>query len=122
MTVDRTHVLATPGMDRHGAYVAMSRHRDGVALHYGRDDFKDQGKLARTLSRERAKDMATAYAKADPERTFAARRGITFGERVSEIVKAVPENASGMSDGLGLYPVWQGREGATPHTAGTTLA
>src|SRR3546814_9931645 len=25
MTVDRVQVLATPGMDRHGAYVAMSR-------------------------------------------------------------------------------------------------
>src|SRR3546814_20580081 len=80
----------------------MWRHRDGVALHYGRDDFKDQGKLARTLSRERAKDMATDYAKADPERTFAERRGITFGERVAEIVKAVPEKARGMFDGLRL--------------------
>src|SRR3546814_9646131 len=29
MTIDCTHVLATPGMDRHGAYVAMSRHRAG---------------------------------------------------------------------------------------------
>ena len=58
MTVDRAHVLATPGMDSHSAYVALSRHRGGVDLHYGRDDFKDQGKLIRTLSRERAKDMA----------------------------------------------------------------
>src|SRR3546814_5698876 len=57
MTVDRTHVLATPGMDRHSAYVALSRHRDGVALHYGRDDFKDRGKLVSTLSRDRPKDM-----------------------------------------------------------------
>jgi hypothetical protein len=24
MTVDRTHVLATPGMDAHGSYVALS--------------------------------------------------------------------------------------------------
>ena len=38
VTVDRTHVLATPGMDRHAAYVALSRHRDGVQLHYGHDD------------------------------------------------------------------------------------
>src|SRR3546814_665542 len=28
MTVDRAHVLATPGLDRHSAYVALSRHRD----------------------------------------------------------------------------------------------
>ncbi|WP_216084640.1 hypothetical protein, partial [Shigella flexneri] len=45
-------------MDRHSAYVGMSRHRDGVQLHYGRDDFADLAKLARTLSRDRAKDMA----------------------------------------------------------------
>src|SRR3546814_2504655 len=84
MTVDRTHVLATPGMDRHSAYVALSRHRDGVALHYGRNDFKDRGKLVSTLSRDRPKDMAQDYAKADPERTFAERRGISFGERSDE--------------------------------------
>jgi hypothetical protein len=61
MTVDRVHVLATPGLDRHSAYVALSRHRDSVDLHYGRDDFADQGKLIRTLSRERGKDMASDY-------------------------------------------------------------
>ena len=41
MTVDRAHVLATPGLDRHATYVALSRHRDSVQLHYGRDDFAD---------------------------------------------------------------------------------
>lgn len=56
VAVDRAHVLATPGMDRHGAYVALSRHRDGVQIHYGRDEFEDLGKLTRILSRERAKD------------------------------------------------------------------
>ncbi|MGN6819508.1 MAG: Ti-type conjugative transfer relaxase TraA [Sphingomonas sp.] len=64
MTVDRAHVLATPGMDRHAAYVALSRHRDGVDLHYGKDDFADQGRLVRTLSRERSKDVASDYARA----------------------------------------------------------
>mgnify|MGYP001283856525 FL=1 len=102
MTVDRSHVLATPGMDRHGAYVGISRHRDGIALHYGRDDFKDQSRLVRTLSRDRPKDMAQDYAKADPRQAFAERRGISFAERVAEIVKAVPEKARGMFDGLRL--------------------
>src|SRR3546814_5219508 len=73
-----------------------------MALHYGRDDFKDQDKLVRTLSRERAKDMATDYAKADPARSFAERRGITFRERVAEIVRQAPEKARGMFDGLRL--------------------
>jgi Ti-type conjugative transfer relaxase TraA len=61
VTVDRVHVLATPGLDRHAAYVALSRHRERVDLHLGRNDFADDGKLARVLSRERAKDMASDY-------------------------------------------------------------
>lgn len=100
MTVDRAHVLATPGMDCHGSYVGMSRHRDGVQLHYGRDDFKDESRLVRTLSRERAKDMASDYERRDPAQQFAERRGITFGERVTEIVRAGAEKARGMFDGL----------------------
>ena len=61
MTVDRTHVLATPGLDAHSTYVALSRHRDATALHYGRDDFADASQLRRALSRERPKDMAMDY-------------------------------------------------------------
>jgi Ti-type conjugative transfer relaxase TraA len=100
MTVDRAHVLATPGMDSHSAYVGLSRHRDGVQVHYGKDDFADAGKLARTLSRERGKDMAGDY---KPERLFAEQRGITFRERVSEVVKQiVPEKVRGMFDGFRL--------------------
>lgn len=64
MTVDKVHVLATPGLDRHASYVALSRHRRSVELHYGRDDFADRGKLVRTLGRERDKDMASDYDKA----------------------------------------------------------
>src|SRR5690606_34245773 len=102
MTVDRTHVLATPGMDVHGTYVALSRHRDGMDLHYGRDDFANQDRLARTLSRDRAKDMASDY---EPARDYAERRGITFRERVErvvEIAKQVPEKVRGMFAGLRL--------------------
>jgi Ti-type conjugative transfer relaxase TraA len=77
VTVDRAYVLATPGMDRHAAYVALSRHREGVALHYGKDDFADDGMLVRTLSRERSKDMASDYPRQqDAARAFADRREI----------------------------------------------
>ncbi|MCW5702012.1 MAG: Ti-type conjugative transfer relaxase TraA [Bradyrhizobium sp.] len=101
MTVDRAHVLATPGMDAHSSYVALSRHRDGVDLHYGHADFASEGRLARTLSRDRAKDMASDYERADPAQDYAERRGITFRERVAEIVrKVVPEKLRGMFDGL----------------------
>ena len=101
MTVDHTHVLATPGLDAHGSYVALSRHRDGMDLHYGRDDFASQDRLVRTLSRERAKDMASDYEQRRSGANYAERRGITFRERVVEIVrKVVPERVRGMFDGL----------------------
>lgn len=41
MTVDNVHVLATPGLDRHASYVALSRHRGCVDLHYGKDMASD---------------------------------------------------------------------------------
>jgi Ti-type conjugative transfer relaxase TraA len=101
MTVDRTHVLATPGIDAQGSYVALSRHRDSVDLHFGRDDFAGQDRLVRTLSRDRAKDMASDYQQRDPVQSYAERRGITFRERVAEIVRrVVPEKVRNMFDDL----------------------
>jgi hypothetical protein len=70
-------------------------------LHYGRDDFANPDRLTRTLSRDRAKDMASDYEQLDPARDYAERRGITFRERAAEIVrKVVPEKLRGMFDGL----------------------
>nr|WP_113866458.1 Ti-type conjugative transfer relaxase TraA [Brenneria salicis]NMN91459.1 Ti-type conjugative transfer relaxase TraA [Brenneria salicis ATCC 15712 = DSM 30166]RBP62691.1 plasmid mobilization system relaxase [Brenneria salicis ATCC 15712 = DSM 30166]RLM30659.1 Ti-type conjugative transfer relaxase TraA [Brenneria salicis ATCC 15712 = DSM 30166] len=115
MTVDRTHMLATPGMDAHGSYVALSRHRDGMDLHYGRDDFASQDKLINTLSRDRAKDMATDYEQIDPAQDYAARRGITFRARVAEIMrKLVPERLRDAVDGMldGLRQPGDGAPGA----------
>ena len=106
VTVDRTHVLATPGMDRHAAYVALSRHRDGVQLHYGRDDFASDAKLAAVLSRDRAKDMAADYAVEPDEaaRAFADRREIRLPERVREIVEKVEAKARSMFAGFKPKP------------------
>jgi Ti-type conjugative transfer relaxase TraA len=101
MTVDCAHVLATPGMDAHGSYVALSRHRDDVDLHYGRDDFANPVRLTRALSRDRSKDMASDYEQRDPAQDYAEQRGITFRERVAEIVRRiVPERVRNMFDGL----------------------
>lgn len=41
-TVDRSFVLASGTMDRHLTYVAMTRHRDGVQLYAGQDEFADR--------------------------------------------------------------------------------
>jgi Ti-type conjugative transfer relaxase TraA len=78
-TVDRAHVLASGHMDRHAAYVALSRHRDRVDLHYSRETFADPAALARTLSRERTKDTTLDYRDA-----FAERRGFALGQSTSD--------------------------------------
>jgi hypothetical protein len=102
-------------MDRHSAYVGMSRHRDDVQLHYGRDDFADQRQLVRALSRDRGKDMAGDYARPEQEqaRAFADRREIRFPELARQVVEKVRAKARGMFDGFRPNPtVAKGKEGA----------
>jgi Ti-type conjugative transfer relaxase TraA len=79
VTVDHGHLLASDGLDRHAAYVGMSRHREALAVHYGADDFKDRAQLTRTLGRERAKDTTLDYGDA-----FAERRGLVRSEILVE--------------------------------------
>ena len=69
-TVDRSFVLASPGMDSHLTYVAMTRHREGVRLYAGRDDFADSKALSAELSRFNGKETTLDYAE---------RRGIDAG-------------------------------------------
>ncbi|GEC14825.1 Ti-type conjugative transfer relaxase TraA [Nitrobacter winogradskyi] len=109
MTVDRTHVLATPGLDAHGSYVALSRHRDGMDLHYGRDDFASQDKLINTLSRDRAKDMATDY---EPAQSYAERRGIASHAHDAAVERIPgPDNALDRIDDI-IFSVREPRDGA----------
>jgi Ti-type conjugative transfer relaxase TraA len=79
VTVDHSHLLASDGLDRHAAYVGMSRHRETLAVHYGADDFKSRHQLTRTLGRERAKDTTFDYGDA-----FAERRGLVRSEILVE--------------------------------------
>jgi Ti-type conjugative transfer relaxase TraA len=100
VTVDHGHLLASDGLDRHAAYVGMSRHRETLAVHYGADDFKDRAQLDRTLSRERAKDTTLDYGEA-----FAERRGLVRSEiRVERgaAPEAVRTPKRSMFDGLKL--------------------
>ena len=97
MTVDRVQLLATPGVDSHSTYVALSRHREQVDIYYGRDDFADHGKLVRAASRERGKDMASDYPARGKEQAVRPepRRDIFagLGLRASPTVVAVPTHA-----------------------------
>ncbi len=92
-TVDRAYVLASGGMDRHLTYVAMTRHRDGVVLYAGRDEFGDVGALTARLSRSGAKETTLDY-----ERGYGERRGL---EPPSEIVVARRGRFAGLKLGMG---------------------
>ena len=118
VTVDRTHVLASSGLDRHAAYVALTRHRDGVELHYGADQFRDREALTHTLGRERAKDTTLDYRGQDYRDVFAERRGISVPESLARDVRRERAGEAGrppkrgMFDGLklGRVPTELGRE------------
>ena len=81
-TVDRAYVLASGSMDRHLTYVSMTRHRDGVTLYAGRDEFSDMGALTARLSRSQLKETTLDYDQA----VYSQRRGLGRGEPESEIV------------------------------------
>jgi Ti-type conjugative transfer relaxase TraA len=82
-TVDKAFVLASKTMDRHLAYVAMTRHRQGVELHASREEFRDgmEG-LSKSLSRDGAKETTLDY----EIRDFAERRGIRVPEAIGRMV------------------------------------
>ncbi len=78
-TVDRVKVLASLSLDRHLAYVALTRHREDVALYYGRRSFAKAGGLSALMSRRNAKETTLDYERnglyAQALR-FAASRGL----------------------------------------------
>lgn len=92
MTVDRAHVLATPSMDGHGSYIALSRHRDGMDLHYGRDDFASQDKLINVLEAalRRARGRALVRHARAVDAIFAAQEqgGKASPDQVRELQEA----------------------------------
>ncbi|WP_085026197.1 Ti-type conjugative transfer relaxase TraA [Ensifer aridi] len=61
-TVDQVKVLASLSLDRHLAYVAMTRHREDLAIYYGRRPFAKAGGLIPILSRKNAKETTLDYA------------------------------------------------------------
>jgi len=80
-TVDRVKVLATLSLDRHLTYVAMTRHRQDVALYYGRRSFGLIGGLVSSLSKRNAKETTLDYAGSGLYRAalrFANSRGLNI--------------------------------------------
>lgn len=90
VTVDRAHLLAGRNLDRHAAYVAMTRHRDRLDLHWSREAFSTRYELERVLSRKALKgttldyaaaDRAASHQAADDARVRIERRAANFEQR-----------------------------------------
>ncbi|MFN7026282.1 MAG: Ti-type conjugative transfer relaxase TraA [Pseudorhizobium sp.] len=78
-TVDRVKVLASLSLDRHLTYVAMTRHREDLAVYYGRRSFAKAGGLISVLSRSNTKETTLDYADGGLYRQalrFAEARGL----------------------------------------------
>lgn len=89
-TVDRVKVLASLSLDRHLAYVAMTRHREDLAVYYGRRSFSKNGGLTTILSRRNAKETTLDYQKAAFYRQalrFAEARGMHLVNVASTLVR-----------------------------------
>ncbi len=101
MTVDQVKLLATPGMDSHGAYVALSRHRTQVDLHYGKDDFADRKALkvrsslmSMAKGLERDPQLESVLANRRPQLGLAAMSTKTLSQDL--------QKSLGISRGLGM--------------------
>ncbi|MBX4899710.1 Ti-type conjugative transfer relaxase TraA [Rhizobium bangladeshense] len=78
-TVDRVKVLASLSLDRHLTYVAMTRHREDLAVYYGSRSFAKAGGLIPILSRRNAKETTLDYEQGSFYRQalrFAEARGL----------------------------------------------
>ncbi|ARQ13580.1 conjugal transfer relaxase TraA 1 (plasmid) [Rhizobium etli] len=74
-TVDQVKVLASLSLDRHLTYVAMTRHREDLAVYYGRRPFAKNGGLIPILSRRNAKETTLDY-----EKSAFYRQALRFAE------------------------------------------
>ena len=80
-TVDRVKVLASLSLDRHLAYVAMTRHRQDLAIYYARGSFAKAGGLRSVLERGNSKETTLDYAPGSLYRQalrFAEARGMNL--------------------------------------------
>lgn len=107
VTVDRAHVLATRSMDRHAAYVSLSRHREKVTMHYSAEQARDLTSLSARLSRDRTKGTTLDHFK-QPSRTLQQSRadkieranlGTMLSHQVSKAERTRPSAQFQMSKG-----------------------
>ena len=61
VTVDRAYVLASDSMSANLTYVASTRHKEELQIHYSKEQFKDTEEMGRKLSRAEEKTYSADY-------------------------------------------------------------
>ncbi len=112
-TVDRAFVLASEGMDRHTAYVAMSRHQKYVRLYYSTDKFQNFEDLKIKFSNLGDKELLVDY-KESEDPIEAALQRLTRSEATftDKELASLPSDIT--DDGRflrGIMPVGEGANG-----------
>lgn len=139
-TVDNVKVLASLSLDRHLTYVAMTRHREDVALYYGMRSFEKAGGLVHILSRRTAKETTLDYERGELYREalrFAENRGLQIGRvartllhdhlewtvRQKQKLADLAQRLRGVGERLGLVEIRksQTRKETEPMVAGIPL-
>ena len=93
-TVDNVHVLATRSMTRNLAYVAMTRHRENLNVHYGVKSFDPfEGGITEALSRRDDKKVSVDY---ESTVRFGERRG---HDTAKALMRAARDMVRGAADG-----------------------
>jgi Ti-type conjugative transfer relaxase TraA len=101
-TVDATMVLATPGLDRHLTYVAMTRHRFAAELHYAAEDFTPKaGRAQRSDARTSPRDrLYAALSRAAPKHMAMDYREHAESDREPTAEAAAPGRVPGALEAM----------------------
>lgn len=78
MTVDRSYVLGTGSMDKHLAYVGMSRHRESMEIYTN-----DEGKFLHAISRDNRQETALEFAESRGLELVSAEHSDTIDQILS---------------------------------------
>lgn len=95
-TVDRVHVLATRSMTKNLAYVAMTRHREQLDVHYSRKSFDIYpGGMAQSMSRADTKPVTVDY---ETTIEFGQRRGHDTAKAILNRARQILKSGSEQID------------------------
>lgn len=87
VTVDQAYLLATSTLNAQLAYVASTRHREGLQVAYSREQFAGYGDFVDRISRIGRKEFAANYTVGEFDRTAVSGARLTIAQRQEKTTK-----------------------------------